>query len=454
MTHSMMRLRKVLAALSLAATASTAGGCSFVSRFVPGMDRPQMARKMMDPARTRDALRTQRKIAWAALREGKALEGYSAADALALSEAEQALDAQASWVSRPAAGRASFADLPRSYWWYLFVDPAMWSEGPLAIDRRELPGFYAAMMHAFDQTLADASAPGSMASGTATLAGAPAAMVARALGADDYMTMHQLVTLGVFSAKAGGAEPQGFLAEPAMFEIAPLHDPDVTHRELLSQSLAEMRAEGLAAWNPDVQKAKSEDPVSPWFAAVLEGVADINPHSKPAHLVYVRGRDADGAPQFAQYLRAANSYAPGEARNWTAQWFAAYDTEMRGITSGLSPASYYDALAAAGEPSEAMLAMVRPVVRLVRRLQVSHVFAAGGARLDTRLLLNKLLMQQGLPPAIVKDPTFFAGRAPVDAMAREIIAGQRRFQMLVTELAAREAAPPVSTAAFSKTAMY
>jgi hypothetical protein len=98
--------------------------------------------------------------------------------------------------------------------------------------------------------------------------------------------------------------------------------------------------------------------------------------------------------------------------------------------------------------------MVRPICRLVRRLQVSHVFAAGGARLDTRLLLNKLLLQQGLPPAIVKDPSFFAGRAPVDAMAREVVAGQRRYQMLVAELAAREAAPPVSTAAFSHTAMY
>lgn len=435
MNHSMKRLRQTVAAILLAATASASGGCNTMSRLIPG-HRPQMAQTVSDPARTREILRQERQLAWVAVREGKAPAGYSARDALALSEAEQALDQQAVWASRPVAGRATFADLPRSYWWYLFVDPAMWSKGPLAMDRAMLPGFYAAMMNAFDRTLVDAAPATASANGTAALAGAPAALVAKAILADEYVAMHQLVTLGVFSKH--GAEPQGFIAAPATFEIAPLHDPDVTHREHLAASLAEMRAEGLAAWNADLQKEKSKDPVSPWLTPVLEGVADINPHSKPTHLVFERGREGD--PDFAQFLRASTSYAPGEARNWVAQWLAAYDLEQRTQTSNLSSASYFDALASRGEPSEAMLAMVRPACRLVRRLQVSHVFAAGGDRLDTRLLLNKLLLANGMPPTVIRDPSLFAGRAPVDVLAREVIAGQRRFQDLVGELAAREVA--------------
>lgn len=441
MKHSMKRMRQTAAALLLAATATASGGCNTMSRLLPGR-RAAMAHTTVDPVRTREVLRQQRQLAWVAVRDGKQPAGYTAADALALSEAEQMLDGDTVWASRPAPGRATFADLPRSYWWYLFVDPAMWSQGPLAVDRAQLPGFYAAMMNAFERTLVDAAPPSPSANLTASLAGAPAAMMAKAILADDYVAMHQLVTLGVFDKR--GAETQGFVSAPTTFTIAPLHDPDVTHREQLSASLAEMRAEGLAAWNADLQKERSKDPVSPWLSSVLEGVADINPHSKPTHLLFERERDAKGNAMFAQWLRASNSFAPGEARNWVSQWLAAYDAEQR-AASALSSAAYLDALAAPGEPGEAMLAMVRPACRLVRRLQVSHVFAAGGDRLDTRLLLNKLLLSNGMPPTVIRDPSLFAGRAPVDVLAREVIAGQRRFQDLVAELAAREAAPAVVT---------
>jgi len=92
--------------------------------------------------------------------------------------------------------------------------------------------------------------------------------------------------------------------------------------------------------------------------------------------------------------------------------------------------------------------MVRPVARLIRRLQVSHVFAAGNEQLNTRLLLDKLLVAQGLPPAVIADASLFAGRAPIDHLAREVIRGQLRFQALVTELTARDATrtAPVASA--------
>jgi len=465
------RLRRTLAAVLLATTATTAAGCGVLRKVMPGGGAPALdAMQMADHARARDALRDKRARAALALRDGRRAD-YSAADALALSTAEQALDGAAAWTARPAPGRATFADLPRKHWWYLFVEPAQWAKGPLVVDRERSPGFYAAMMNAFDQVLAAApsAAAGAAATGGYGLAAAgytPAAGamyastgpvyaaaaaattaaataiggVTGALGVDDYLAMHQLVSLGVFAKADGRPEAQGFVTAPMTYAIAPLHDPDATSRDQLARSLAEMKAEGLAGWNPEFQRMASNDALTPWLAALLDGVTDVNPHSKPAKLVFAAERGIHGEAMFAQWLRASNSFAPGEARTWVAQWLAAYADEQKATSSYLTGASYLDALNAI-EPSEAMLAAVRPVCRLIRRLQVTHVFASASERLDTRLLLNKLLVAQGLPPAVIRDASLFAGRAPLDALAREVIDGQKQFQRLVIELAAREAAP-------------
>lgn len=448
MIEKMIGMRRVLATLLLATTAAS-GGCGAIRRVVPWMSGETRSAAAADPIQLRDALRDKRQRAARSLRDGGAAGEFTAADAIALSEAEQAIDAAIAWTGTPMPGKAQLADLPRKHWWYLFVEPALWSRGPLAVDRAAAPGYYAAMMHAFERALVGGPATAALAAGApgaeAPGAGAPGAAAPAMLGVDDYAALHAMVTLGVFQGRGGRLEPQGFATAPMMFAVAALHDPEAARRDRLVAALGELKAEGVAGWSAELQREQGREPMLAWLAPVLEGVADINPHSKPAHLLYAGGPAQGGASDFAAWLRAKTHYGAGEARSWVAQWLAAYTDERRQLAGAPSGAAYLDALAAPGEPSEAMLAAVRPACRLIRRLEVSHVFAAGGQRLHVRLLLNKLLLDQQLPPTIIDDPTIFAGRLPLDHLMKEVIRGQRRFQVLVSELATRErlpAAPP------------
>jgi uncharacterized protein YbjT (DUF2867 family) len=105
------------------------------------------------------------------------------------------------------------------------------------------------------------------------------------------------------------------------------------------------------------------------------------------------------------------------------------------------------------EPRESndLIAAVKPIARLIRRLQVSHVFCDGAEPVDTMILLEHLLAVSGLPPAIVEDPAVFGGREPLDDLAWAIVKGQRRYQMLVRELVARDM-PPAAPAPAAQTA--
>lgn len=443
------QIRRALSALLLAATiggAAASGGCGAIRRAVPWLgDEPAAAAG--DPIQRRDELRERRQRAALALHEGRGRRAdaeFTARDAIALSQAEQMIDAAVAWTGAPVPGKAQLADLPRKHWWYLFVEPALWARGPLAVDREAHPGYYAAMMHAFERALV--GGPAVPLAALAPSAPGGSAPARAPLGPDEYAALHGLVTLGVFDGPRGRPEPQGFAAAPMMFSVAALHDPEAARRDRLEAALGELKAEGVAGWSPDLQRELSRDPIQAWVAPLLESVADVNPHGKPARLVYAKGPAQAGAADFALWLRAATSYRAGEARSWVAQWLAAYEAERRQLSGALSGAAYLDALAAAGEPGEAMLAALRPVCRLIRRLEVSHAFAAGGARLHVRLLLNKLLLDQQLPPAVIEDATSFAGRLPLEQLAREVIRGQRRFQLLVGELAARERAPGAGAA--------
>jgi len=424
MINKLVRVPRTIAALLLAGATATGPGCHMIRRITPHFG--EVAAPVIDPAQQRDVLRERRQLAWVEMLGGHSPREFSARDALELSRVEQAFDAQTTWTTKPVPGRATLEDLPRAYWWYLFTDPRDWSRGPLAADNDGAPGSYAAMMNAFDQVLVGATRT--------------------AVGPDDYVAMHALVTLGVFHKDRGGPEALGFAHEPQSFVIAPLHDPDATRRELLAAGLAEMKAEGLASWNPELQKAQNSERMVPWLAEVLATATDPTPYNKPARLIYVRDRDASGAPQFGQWLRGYNDYRPGEASHWVGLWLKSYGEELQKLTARKDGSAYLQELGAGGEPSEVLLAMARPVARLIRRLQVSHVFAAGNDQLNARLLLDKLLVAQGLPPTVIMDTSLFAGRVPLDHLAREVIRGQLRFQALVTELAARDAMRTVAVA--------
>jgi hypothetical protein len=431
MTTRSLLARRCTAALLVASALGT-GGCRglLAPGWWPGTeDRSDPRGDGYGPAHgepdtdalldRRDELRARRARAWDTVATGGRPRGYGADDALALSAVEAEIDAAGPWPQRPAAGRATLADLPRRHWWYLFVEPRDWDRGPLAVDRDHAPGAYAALIAAVESIAKPAEAP--------------------ALTLDAYEELHAMTTYGVFRAD-GDPASTGYVSTPAAFPLVSLHDPGAATVEILARSLAEMKADGLAAWSGDIQRRRG-DTVAPWLRTMLETQADINPHGKPVHLVYRRERDEHGVAGHRQWLYGVSDYSAGEASRWVAQWLGEYGTERAQVARPVTAPAYADALLA-DAPSPDVLDTLRPICRLVRRLVVGHVFVDGDGRAATMLVLNRLLREQGLPPATVRDIGVFDGRAPVDQLAIAVFDGQKRFQGLVAELAAREPAPP------------
>ncbi len=76
----------------------------------------------------------------------------------------------------------------------------------------------------------------------------------------------------------------------------------------------------------------------------------------------------------------------------------------------------------AGEKREA-------IARCCRDLEVSHLFSDGNARTIGFLLVNKLLLQNGLGPTLMRNPNLFDGYS-VKELAAEIEAGQLRLNSM------------------------
>lgn len=72
-------------------------------------------------------------------------------------------------------------------------------------------------------------------------------------------------------------------------------------------------------------------------------------------------------------------------------------------------------------------AEVRAIVRLVRALHVYHFFADGNGRLNTMLLLNKLLIEKGFPPSIITDPAIFGGGFTVEELITDVHKGMLKM---------------------------
>lgn len=277
------------------------------------------------------------------------------------------------------------------------------------------------------------------------------------LTTEGYIELHRLATLGVFDRDAGKPVAARFAQELTRFPIAALHDVGSLHVEHLAQALAELKAEGVAGWNAGIQRDRGNAPIPGWLAKVVAEHQDINPHNKPTVVVYQTVQSKLGAEE---WLVGVTTYAPHEAEQWTAQWLADYAEEIQkvphrttddylSLLAAQAPSDDFTmALRPGTKPSEDLAGVLRPIAKLVRRLQVSHPFGDRVDAVDTRILLNYLLATNGLPPAIVDDAAIFAGREPIDELVAEIIKGQQRYQVLVRELVARDApkpAPPAMT---------
>jgi prophage maintenance system killer protein len=69
---------------------------------------------------------------------------------------------------------------------------------------------------------------------------------------------------------------------------------------------------------------------------------------------------------------------------------------------------------------------LKAIARCVQRLAQVHLFWDGNARTNGFLVLNKLLLERGLSPAMIEDPNDF-DIFPVEELVNSIQIGQQRF---------------------------
>lgn len=109
----------------------------------------------------------------------------------------------------------------------------------------------------------------------------------------------------------------------------------------------------------------------------------------------------------------------GSPPSW--RYSVGYTTTQGPILANAFFTRYYQELDVAGGP----LAQLRAIVRLVRALHVYHFFRDGNGRLNTMVVLNKLLLENGFPPAIVSDPAIFGGGRSVAQLVDDVHNGMK-----------------------------
>jgi hypothetical protein len=73
-------------------------------------------------------------------------------------------------------------------------------------------------------------------------------------------------------------------------------------------------------------------------------------------------------------------------------------------------------------------AKLRAIVRTIRRLHVGHFFTDGNGRVNTFMMLNKLLLAEGFDPVILDDNWIFGGGFTVEQMVAAVTKGMATFR--------------------------
>ena len=95
--------------------------------------------------------------------------------------------------------------------------------------------------------------------------------------------------------------------------------------------------------------------------------------------------------------------------------------EVPALAGALLQRYQHEIGAAAGARAQAIA-----IVRLVRALHVYHFFRDANGRLNTMVVLNKLLLENGFPPAIVSDPAIFGGGLTLLELVDDVHRGMKR----------------------------
>lgn len=366
-------------------------------------------------------------------------------EAIALSLVRRALDRlndAAHPTAAPAAGAQGQMDnLPREDRWKLFIegdkhDQPTDDANAMRFDNDQSPGYYAAMQRAFDRNV-------------------PSAPTGQQLDFDAYNAMHVDCTRDILRNDGDG----GFEPVPHVLSARNVQFPMTQNEFPNPRALEELHGEGMLGLQPRVQQV-----MGPMFGGLdpagQGAVANVNNVIGDAHeagnMTPTQGRrvpmllmlgsifehqGADNAyssmlhpmhvvPTDEMQLSVTTNRDQAQARGEVDALFATYYGRLAAIDANL-------VLAAPGRRQQKLAA----IARLVRALHVGHYFHDANGRLNTMVLLDRLLVDAGFAPVIMQRTDIFGGAYTADELVAAIEVGLQAFQAAIA--AAHPAPAPV-----------
>jgi hypothetical protein len=336
-------------------------------------------------------------------------------------------------------------DLPKNLWWKLFIDRSKHQsaqseeQNALRFDLDESPGFYNMMMSAFESKLP--TAPNNP----------------RAMDFASYDAYHVLVTRGAVRKERDDsftAVPHELSGTTTVFPMTQADEPEPQALiELIAEGIAGMdaaqiqryNARGISVFNklrPEIrQKIEELNDLPPEYIGIftlsLNQVqqaltmpggsmlggnwnAEQNKFAKAAYAtVKKQGQMGRNFKFFSRFTRSQVGHGgPHQVEIRTDMPASSTPAAVNGIFAT------YRREVAAGNPD----AKLRAICKAVRALHVGHFFADANGRLNTMLILNQLLMEQGFSPAIVSDNSWFGGSKTLDTLVDMVKNGMVNFK--------------------------
>ncbi|MBB2483671.1 hypothetical protein H5407_00365 [Mitsuaria sp. WAJ17] len=293
--------------------------------------------------------------------------------------------------------------LPKSEWWRLFIDARYHQErNPLKFDYQQSPGFFSAMMAAFEEVF-----------------GAPPVKPAQRSSFAAFMGS---IAEGFSSIISAGPEE----VTPELYQ----HYHDLVRRKVLTQPGGSPRfatidfgwsntsttfgANGVGEPEPDTE-ALAE--------LINEGIAYVeNPHLFPDAL----------PPRQPGAFVAIKIMFDDDTGARLYECACKYDSKQAPVLVERILATYY---AEVGKANKKPKLVMTAIVRLIRNLHVGHFFTDANGRINIMLLLNKFLMENNLPPVILRvNPGVFGGLLSIRKLVDAVEVGIDNFRRAVKHL--------------------
>lgn len=308
-------------------------------------------------------------------------------EAMARSRAKLLLDSKGEHSGKDQANNP-LAELDKNKWWKLFIDKGAHKDNEsnatnaMRFDGESSPGFYDAMMSAYEQVLAGTE------SGKR-----------EKLSPNDLFDIHKMVTQGTLSKDGGTFEPTPHELSGRGTQYPMLKGED----DVPSISgFEELAKDGVITLRKEMQNK----------GKVGDGDGSETRFRKLSTQASEEGAMTVLLP-FSKYLVNTN-YESEDAKGVMKFLLDAYYEEMKSC----------DLIENEREQDQSKL---RAIVRVIRGLHTAHVFTDANGRLNTMVLLNKFLMEEGFDPVIMDDTSVFGGGFNIEQLVGQVRRGMNTF---------------------------